>query len=552
MPVARSARIDRFVFAGWTVLIIIGQWILPFESSGLQWMAALWMWIGIGVVRRPACLPFLLMTLPVFMCEIHRSWAWAQVAMTWCLLLRVIVEDRPTRREWIALLIIGAVVGFLSWPLNHADRFADLARFTAAQKWHQWFHPQAAWAIFPFRQTADRVLIAWLCALLLGRKEYFCTRRLAGAFVFAAVMTLLANYASTLIPWHEAHRFLGTSNFGAFKGRLMHGAGYNQHYLSIIVTLALPWFFLPLTRNYLARTIGWIGLLLPLVLLQQIAFRLAVIAMLVLAVAMVLPALFSRAGRRKLARHYRFKAGEGRRVIVILLLSLAVTAGWALRLGIANELSLLKLQLQYTYTRTTPEEWREKGRELLESDHVSEQRKKRIESKMKKRARKMAAAEETEREASAESAPPEAETDGLGDRLEQVDAFRMHMWRLAWSHSRAHHWWRGAGAGTWAPFHRAYPRAYRIYYAHTHNTYVDLLFEYGIIPMACVFLAVLVGLIRLACGYVQGGRIWLFYFAGAGVLAMGQHLFYAFTTQVALIPGILLIFRALRSGARRP
>lgn len=555
MPVMRSARIDGCVFVGWTVLIIAGQWLLPFESRALQWVATLWMWAGIWIVRRPACLPFLLMTLPVFLCEIHRSWAWAQVGMAWWFLLRLVLEDRPTRREWIALLIIGAAVGFLSWPLDQADRFTDLARFTAAQKWHQWFHPQATWALFPFRQTADRVLIAWLCILLLGRAEYFSTRRLAGAFVYAAVMTLLANYASTLIPWHEAHRFLGTSNFGAFKGRLMHGAGYNQHYLSVIVTLGLPWFFLPLARKYRARTIGWIGLLPPLLLLQQLAFRAAVVAMLLLAVAMWSPVLFSRVKRKQIARHYRLRAGDGRRMALILLASLAVTMGWALRLGVASELSLLKLQLQYTYTRMSPEERYEKGRQLLESDRVSEQRKKRIASKMKKQARKMEAAQQAERARPEESAlgdesGADVESGGISDRLEEVDAFRMHMWRLAWTHSREHHLWRGAGAGTWAPFHRSHPRAYRIYYAHTHNTYIDLLFEYGIIPTALAGLAVLIGLIRLACGRVRAGRIWLFYFAGAGVLAMGQHLFYAFTTQIALIPGIVLILRALRPAPR--
>ena len=542
MIAPRTKTMDYLVYGGWTALIILGQWLLPFESRVVQWMATLWMWGGILVVRRSACLPFLLMTLPVFMCEIHRSWAWAQVAMAWFFLIRLLVEDRPSRREWGVLLAAGLIVGFYSWPLDYVDRFENLSRFTSSQLLQQWFQPQAVWAIFAFRQTADRLLLTGLCVLLIGRREYFSTHRLAAAFLYAAVMAILANYATAILPWHEPHRFLGTSNYGAFKGRLLHGAGYNQHYMSFVMALGLPWLFIPLGRKRFAFTMGLIGLMIPLILIEQLAFRLTVLVLMGLGLLLMAPAMWNRTRRRKLRQHYRLPAGYRRYAVLTFVLALGITALWGWRLGADGQASLLRVHVKDLLVRSSPEARYRMAERLLESDQLSEAQKRQLERRMR---RYVSGKDEDEPEEHDESVP-------LTERLEKVDAARTHMWKLAWDRLHEHSLWRGDGAGTWASFHRAAPRRARMYFAHAHNTYVDLAFEYGIIPVAILLLAAMAGLLRLCVGRFHAGRLWLFYFVALAVLAMGQHLLYAFSTAVALIPGLVLLGRAFRRKSSKP
>ena len=85
-PGLRGPRMDRIVLGGWVGLALLGQGVLPFASFGLQLFASLWLFAGIFLVRRSACLPLVLLTCPVFMCEIHRPWAWVQVVLVGLLL----------------------------------------------------------------------------------------------------------------------------------------------------------------------------------------------------------------------------------------------------------------------------------------------------------------------------------------------------------------------------------------------------------------------------------------------------------------------------------
>ena len=125
------------------------------------------------------------------------------------------------------------------------------------------------------------------------------------------------------------------------------------------------------------------------------------------------------------------------------------------------------------------------------------------------------------------------------------------MWFLGLRASIKHDIWRVAGAGTWARFHKNQPRATRTYFAHMHNTYLDLIFEYGLIPMLMIYLLCAVAVVRIAVWGVVN-RLWLFYLLGIAVMALGQHLFYAFTSMCLLLPVFIIIPKALmrrRTGA---
>jgi len=133
------------------------------------------------------------------------------------------------------------------------------------------------------------------------------------------------------------------------------------------------------------------------------------------------------------------------------------------------------------------------------------------------------------------------------------DPARGSMWILGARYSWDHHFWIGAGAGTWARFHRSQPRPYREYFAHMHNTYMDLVFEYGVVPMCLLFLVAGIAALRLL---LQGwpSRLWILYLAGVAVAALGQNLFYAFTTICLLLPAFLILPVALfkqRQPAKR-
>jgi len=526
MIAPRTKQMDWVVFAGWTILIIVGQWLLPHDSIRLQWLAALWMWGGIWLVRRSSCLPFLLMTLPAFMCEIHRPWAWAQVLLAWGFLLRILIESRPGKREWLLMAAMGAVLVFFSWPLDYAARFEELAAYSKSELLHQWIQPQAVWAIFPFRQTVDRLLIAWLCMLLIRRKDYFSTPRLAGAFIFAAVMAILANYAAVFVPWYEPHSFLGTTNYGIYKDRLFHGAGYNQYYISFVVAPGLPWILMPFRMRRLSWTIGLVGLLIPLIFARQFALYLAMMAMVGVALIELVPVLANRERREKWKHHLRLGRRARMMVILTLLCSLGFSFTWAARMGALDKDSPLRRQMLYPL-------------KYLRADYFQQQRAERRIAK-----RKSAVSSNPKREQLKRITKKPAKKVSVSRQLQSMDMARMNMWRLALRHSLKHHLWRGAGAGTWAPFHRAAPRSRRIYFAHAHNCYVDLVFEYGVLPMMFVFAFAFMSFVKIGRQKRRMKRVWIYYLTALAVLALGQHLLYAFTTMCAIIPAVVLLCKA--------
>lgn len=84
-----------------------------------------------------------------------------------------------------------------------------------------------------------------------------------------------------------------------------------------------------------------------------------------------------------------------------------------------------------------------------------------------------------------------------------------------------------------------------------HNTYLDLMFEYGLVPMLIVFILCGVAVVRMAFFPGGPGRLWLFYLVPLAVMALGQHLFFSFTHLCLMMPAFVLLARTL-GGMLRP
>lgn len=129
------------------------------------------------------------------------------------------------------------------------------------------------------------------------------------------------------------------------------------------------------------------------------------------------------------------------------------------------------------------------------------------------------------------------------------DRARGPMWRMGFR-AVVRKPWLGHGAGTWARYQKGLRRSSSKYYAHMHSTYLDLMFEYGLVVTVALLLLCVFGVLRTALMPGSGNRLWLFYFAGVAVIALGQHLFYAFTSMCLLLPGAVLLAGALCAGPR--
>ena len=125
------------------------------------------------------------------------------------------------------------------------------------------------------------------------------------------------------------------------------------------------------------------------------------------------------------------------------------------------------------------------------------------------------------------------------------------MWALGMRHSWEEGFWRGSGAGTWAKFHYKH-RIARMYFAHMHNTYLGLVFEYGVVPMVLTYLLVAFLLSRLLRGITGQSRMWMLYFAGLSALAMGFDLFYdPFSNYGLVLLGVVVLAKSFGPGRNR-
>jgi len=523
----RFATVDRIIICGWVILLLTGQFLLPVTVRPLEYLAIAWLWLGILLVRRTVCIPLLMLTCCAFMCENRRAWAWVQPVTMWLFFGRILLENKWPLRRFLYLCLAAVIVFALSWPRNAGELLAGVAAYERSKVLGYWMGPQAVWSIFSFRQCVDRALVAAVCTGTILAGGYFSSRRLWQALWLCAVVSLMSALGAHFVPWHEPHKFLGTTNHATFGIHLFQGAGYNISFFGMCIAAGLPWFVFPLRSRWSHVRLGSMGLLFPAVLVHQRAFTYASLLMLAMVAA---AAMFVAARRRRSVRSPEGIAGRGRKAFAVFLVCTCVSVLWYVRLGVFDSRSMLRSQL---------------GERLGTAFSLD-----------------MSPFAEVPTEGDAGSAPEETEPipeECVGKLplkkraarwLVAHDKIRGPMWVLGLRTCAGDCLWWGMGAGTWARYHRSQPRPYRHYYAHMHNTYLDLAFEYGVVPTALVL--VLCGITVLKLVLVQGGanRLWVLYLVCVAVIALGQHVLFAFTTMCLLLPAFILIPKVLCAGRR--
>lgn len=553
--------IDRIMVGGWIAILLTGQAVLNVECRPLEWFALLWLCVGMLAVRSTVCLPLLLLTCPAFMCEIHRYWAPGQILVVCVWLGRMLVERRFSTRQYLCIALTGAVVFAWSWPGTAPELIVKLK----AESWHellrQWLHPQAVWPMFPFRQASDRALVAMVGAVVALDHRYFASGTVWKALRWCGLLALMAAFSAALIPWQKSHVFLGTANYAVVGNSLFHGAGSNLHYFAVLVAVGLPWLLIPFGSSRI-RPLGAIALLLPTVFVLQEAYWLSVAASIAAVIGFLVYALMANARLGKLARRVW---GSRRRVAqagLLLVVSLVVSVSWFWKLRFWDAGSILWQIWKPNYVVVRPfvgiiicllvtglvallclplvSRWQRRHAAFVRPKAGRQYRSVVLIGAL--------AVVVLAGWFVATHRPLIPALHRLFDnRLAlsaRVDQSRAAMWKLGMNHS-LEHVWKGGGAGTWARFHRSQPRPYREYYAHMHNTYLDLIFEYGLVPMLMVYGLCGIALLRIAFGYGGVSRLWLLYFIPVATMALSQHLFFAFTHLCLLLPAFVLVPRAL-------
>jgi hypothetical protein len=536
----RSSRIDSIIVWGWVAILLAGQCLLNIECNSFEWLAALCLWVGMLLVRPSMCLPLVILACPAFMCENRRAWAWVQPVMLWIFFFRVLIENKFTLRQYLTICLAATAVLFLSWPDNAGYLLYRSAQYERCNLFGYWIGPHAVWSIFPFRQCVDRALLAALAAGLLVSKRYFNSRKIWNALWISACMLACATLLINILPWQELHRFLGTTNAGKYGGRLFHGTGFNVTYTVFVMLLGIPWYFIGLGKSLNTYKWCWIPTLIPLIALTQKAFLLGVISFILLATVFAV-GFCLRKTCRPTRRLHSSPRGCVWIKIAIVSVALSLSAAWFFNNDILDQSSLLRRVIERHLV----------GLSLCspspKSHSMKEERTRKASKSKVVRSKKTAEGSSAKKEASPAQYGPHS---SLATRLKRMDPVRWHMWKLAVNKSRKDYIFKGAGAGKWAMYHKTQPRPYRPYYAHLHNTYLDLMFEYGVLPMLLFYLLWAIAVFKIAV-FGVANRLWLYYFAAIAMMALGQHLLYAFTSMVLLLPALVVIPRALVAPIRK-
>jgi hypothetical protein len=536
----RTACADGLFVSGWAALVFLGQALIPIEVPVLEWLSIGWLLAGLIMVRIGTGLPLLLLTCSTFLCEPHRAWAWAQPLAALALLARLLFEGRFSRRDALLTLLAGVIVAWASWPADAGALLQKLSAFPKRELVTQWFRPEASWAIYPFRATADRALIAMLATALIVKPLYVFTHRIWKALFGAGLLAITVSLSSAIIPWHEPHRFLGTTNFTSCGDFLFSGAGYNPCYIPILLAAALPWLFTPLDHRHRWIHVGLVALLPPLWFLVERSLRLLVIVFAVSWLFSLIHVLFSCSRRRRFVAHVRQLAGASKKILTVFLVSALLSVTWFVKMGIRDATSPLRIKMR-TLLHQQDSTW---SRPIPYGNFGAPSQPSEVQT--------MAGPVASPTPTPATLVRPHLPWEGRLEKfLAQFDPARASMWMLGLRHASRSGFWHGEGAGTWARFHRNQPRPASAYFAHMHNTYLDLIFEYGLVPMLVVYGLCVVAFFRIAFGLACVSRIWLFYLVFIAVVALGQHLFFTFTHLCLLLPAFILIPRALLSMVRR-
>ncbi len=532
MGLQRWRQRDSLVVVLWLCSLFVGQCLLNVESRPLEWFAAICLWLGILIVRPTMCLPLIILSCPAFMCENRRAWAWVQPVMMWLFFFRILLTNKFTFRQYLMIALAGTVVFFMSWPEDAGYLFFRTAQYDRAKLFGYWIGPHAVWSIFPFRHCVDRALIGLVVAALLICGRYFSSRKIWNAFWVSACMLACATLLINVLPWQESHRFLGTTNAGEYGGRLFHGTGFNVTYTVFVMLIGIPWYFIGCGRALNVHKWCWIPILLPLVALTQKALFLGIISFLLLGAFFAAISCFRKTCRQTRIWHSLYR-GFFRVKFLIIVVTLSLSAVWFLNNDILIRKSLLRRVLKrhlIELSLSQPDEQRPTPR--------SKKAKEALVSKNKVKSIKKS------------KSAQDKDSSALAAKLREMDPVRWHMWKLAVNKSRKDYMFKGAGAGKWAMYHRDQPRPYGPYYAHMHNTYLDLIFEYGVLPMLLFYVLWSIAVFKIAV-FGVANRLWLYYFAAIAMMALGQHLFYAFTSMCLLLPAFVIIPKALMAPIRK-
>lgn len=330
----RSGRIDRLVLLGWIGILVTGQCLLNSQARELEWLAVTWLVCGMLAVRKTFCLPLLILTCPAYMCEIHRNMAWTQTLVAAVFAGRVLLEGPLSGKRRLLILFIGSLVLFLSWPTHSSSLFADLNTFTGKQWLDQFLHARATWSIYPFRQAADRTLLAVLVAAIALSGRYFSSHRVWRAYCACGLLMILASFCAALLPWQKPHLFLGTTNYASWSTWAFSGAGYNVIFLTLPLMVLIPSLVFPVFTKKRWLLWGLTGLLLPIPCANQRIIALAFTGFILVMIVFCIRTMAAPAKRTKLVRRFRMTKHECLAMAATFAVCSGLSLAWYLKMNV--------------------------------------------------------------------------------------------------------------------------------------------------------------------------------------------------------------------------
>jgi hypothetical protein len=561
--------LSQIVITGWCLLVIAGQGIFSSEIKWLEYFSVLWVISGILLIEASDAIGLLILTYPAFMCEKHREWAWVQPLLVLAFLFRILFFDSQLSRiKKLTVCLVGVITLVVSLPSDATELIGKLFLLPERQAVLLLARPDASWFTFPLRASIDRALIAMLVTVAVIGRTMFSSHRIWLAWWLSAVIAIVTTLCGVLLPWQKPHHFLGTTNYPFHEMRLFHGPGYNIHFFSLLVIISLPSFFLPVHDKLFYLRLASIGVLPPILFIHQRAFTLSILMILLCSILFILLRHLER-GYNPFLSAINSPGSVKLKHVVCLVSGLLLTCAWFIKMGGLDSNSLIRQQLSRRWKTFFTMDAIESSGVILPStnkkpslpstppisisggDSVSRTP---VGNNSTDKANDIACT----------SSPPIIVTNvpsmsGVSqDRRKLPLPYHLKNWIIHYDPARGEMWWLciktcvekylwyGAGAGTWGRFHRLQPRPKKHpYYAHLHNTYLDIMFEYGIIPSVVIFMLCAMACFKIISGKTCISRYWLFYIIGAGVMAAGQHLLYSFSTTVLIFPIFVVIWRAI-------
>lgn len=331
----RSRLLDLIVTGGWVILVLTGQIILNRHVGWFEWLAVIWISLGILMVRTTSALPLLLLSSPAFMSEMHRPMAWVQTLLAGMLLVRIWIGSGIARKQRWMIFICFLGFAWASWPEDWVELLAEINRYPSSEWFQQFWYARPTWAMFPFRHVFERAIFFSLALAVGLSNNYTSTPRIWRAYAVMGAVMMTAAIGSEVFPWQAPHLFLGTTNYSSWSAWTLCGAGYNVIFLVIPMLAAVPALLIPIYSRNKCLYWGLCGVLLPLPFANQRA-ALAALAVFftVLSTRLLLLMLFSKT-RKSIIKHYVAPAWRGRKY---LLASLVVSSCFSLTWFIKKEI----------------------------------------------------------------------------------------------------------------------------------------------------------------------------------------------------------------------